>query len=111
MQVEGADAALERVACPPLLLQPLVENALRHDLDCSEGPSDIRLSFIREEAALLVRVSNPTHGDRPANPGAGLGLANTRERLRLVHPEASLHAGRQGERFVAEVRLPLAQPE
>jgi hypothetical protein len=109
MHVDGAGEALERIACPPLLLQPLVENALRHDLDCSEGPSDIHLSFIREEDALLVRVTNPARGDVPANPGAGLGLANTRDRLRLMHPEAALSAGRQGERFVAEVRLPLAQ--
>ncbi|WP_229413008.1 sensor histidine kinase [Massilia alkalitolerans] len=111
MHVDGAGEALEHIACPPLLLQPLVENALRHDLDCSEGPSDIHLSFIREHDALLVRVTNPARGDLPANPGAGLGLANTRDRLRLMHPEAALFAGRQGERFVAEVRLPLAQAD
>ncbi|KFI06939.1 histidine kinase [Massilia sp. BSC265] len=107
MHIDGAGDGLENIECPPLLLQPLVENALRHDLDCSEGPSDIHLSFIREDDALLVRVANPARCDAPANPGAGLGLANTRDRLRLMHPEASLHAGRQGERFVAEVRLPL----
>ena len=111
MHIDGAGEALEHIACPPLLLQPLVENALRHDLDCSEGPSDIHLSFIREHDALLVRVTNPARGDLPANPGAGLGLANTRDRLRLMHPEAALFAGRQGERFVAEVRLPLAQAD
>lgn len=109
VHVEGAGELLGRVACPPLLLQPLVENALRHDLDCSEGPSDIHLSFVQEREALLVRVTNPARGDASANPGAGLGLANTRDRLRLMHPEAALSAGRQGGRFVAEVRLPLAQ--
>jgi len=108
VHVEGNDAALADVACPPLLLQPLVENALRHDLDRSEGPSDIHLAFIREDGAMLVRVTNPIKGAGPANPGAGLGLANTQDRLRLMHPEATLLAGRQGERFVAEVRLPLA---
>lgn len=109
MHVDGAGEHLHEIDCPPLMLQPLVENALRHDLDCSEGPSDIHLSFIREDGALLVRVTNPARSGAPANPGAGLGLANTRDRLRLVDPEASLHAGRQGERFVAEVRLPLAR--
>jgi two-component system, LytTR family, sensor histidine kinase AlgZ len=109
MHVDGDGPHLIDVDCPPLLLQPLVENALRHDLDCSEGPSDIHLSFIREQDALLVRVTNPARSGAPANPGAGLGLANTRDRLRLLHPEASLQAGRQGQRFVAEVRLPLAR--
>ncbi len=111
MHVDGADALLGEVDCPPLLLQPLVENALRHDLDCNEGPSDIHLSFIREGGALLVRVTNPVACDTAANPGAGLGLANTQDRLRLTCPDASLRAGRQGERFVAEVRLPLARKE
>ena len=109
--IEGGGELLQQVACPPLLLQPLVENALRHDLDCSEGPSDIHLSFIEEGEALLVRVTNPARDGRPANPGAGLGLANTQDRLRLMHPDASLRAGLQGERFVAEVRLPLGRQD
>ncbi len=110
MHIEGEGRLLQDIACPPLLLQPLVENALRHQLDCCEGPSDIHLSFVREEKSLLVRVSNPVGLGTPANPGAGLGLANTQDRLHLMHPEASLRAGRQGERFVAEIRLPLAGP-
>ena len=109
MHIDGAGALLDDVACPPLLLQPLVENALRHDLDCTSGPSDIHLSFIEEEKALLIRVTNPARDDVPANPGAGLGLANTQDRLRLMHTRASLQAGRQGDRFVADVRLPLDQ--
>ena len=108
VHVEGADDLLHEVACPPLLLQPLIENALRHDLDCRAGPGDIRLCFAREGADLAIRVTNPAGGGMSPNPGAGLGLANTRARLRLMHPGAALHAGLVGERFVAEVRLPLA---
>ena len=108
MHIAGADERLDEVACPPLLLQPLVENALRHQLDCSEGPGDIHLAFIRDSDALLVRVCNQVAQDAPPNPGAGLGLANTQDRLRLTHSDATLRAGRQGEHFVAEIRLPLA---
>ena len=109
IRIKGASSLLERVECPPLLLQPLVENALRHDLDCSSGPSDIDLCFSEEGSALLIRVTNPVRDDVSANPGAGLGLANTQDRLRLMDAHASLHAGRQGDRFVAEVRLPLGR--
>jgi hypothetical protein len=109
VSIEGADDALHDVDCPPLLLQPLIENALRHDLDCHDGESDIILSFAREDGALLIVVSNQVNAATGANPGAGLGLANTRDRLRLMDPQASLQAGRQGMRFVAEVRLPLEQ--
>ncbi|WP_332877620.1 sensor histidine kinase [Massilia sp. S19_KUP03_FR1] len=105
--IRGDDAALDRVACPPLLLQPLVENALRHDLDCRPGDGDITLAFAREAGFLCIRVSNPASDGVGANPGAGLGLANTRARLALLDPDAALVAGREGARFVAEVRLPL----
>lgn len=107
VRIEGDDELLHLVACPPLLLQPLIENALRHDLDCHDGPSDIRLRFARHGNDLLIRVCNPVSAQVSPNPGAGLGLTNTRDRLGLMNPDASLLAGPQGDRFVAEVRLPL----
>jgi hypothetical protein len=105
--IEGDGPFLHDVDCPPLLLQPLIENALRHDLDCHQGPSDIRLSFARDGDVVSISVTNPASAQVSPNPGTGLGLANTRDRLRLMHPAASLRAGLQGDRFVAEVRLPL----
>jgi sensor histidine kinase YesM len=111
VHIDGAGDLLHEVACPSLLLQPLIENALRHDLDCREGPSDIRLGFAREGDTMCIRVTNPAGATVSTNPGAGLGLANTRDRLRLMHPAASLQAGLQGDRFVAEVRLPLTDPD
>jgi hypothetical protein len=111
VQIEGDDELLHAVECPPLLLQPLIENALRHDLDRHAGPGDIELRFARAGDALSIRVTNPANAGVSPNPGAGLGLANTRDRLRLMHSTATLHAGlqegTQGTRFVAEVRLPL----
>ncbi len=107
VHIDGESRLLHEVACPPLLLQPLIENALRHDLDCREGPSDIRLRFVPEGEALAIQVTNPVSAYASPNPGAGLGLANTRERLKLMHPTASLSTSLHEGRFVAEVRLPL----
>lgn len=108
VSIEGAGGYLHEVTCPPLILQPLLENALRHDLDCREGQGDIRVRFAREDGALSIRVTNPASGQASPNRGAGLGLANTRDRLRLMHPAASLAAGLYEGLFVAEIRLPLA---
>jgi hypothetical protein len=111
VSIDGESHLLHEADCPPLLLQPLVENALRHDLDCHGGPSDIRLRFERSGESLLIQVSNPMNVSvstaASPNPGAGLGLSNTRDRLRIMHPGASLQAGPADGRFVAEVRLPL----
>jgi two-component system sensor histidine kinase AlgZ len=63
---------LHDVDCPPLLLQPLIENALRHDLDCREGPSDIRLRFAQRRV-----MCDPRH-----QPGQRAGVAESRHRAR-----------------------------
>lgn len=108
IRIEGDDEAVRQGECPPLLLQPLIENALRHDLDCHDGPGDIRLSFQRTASELLIRVMNPVSAWTSPNPGTGLGLNNTRARLALAHPRASLRTERQDGTFTAEISLPLA---
>jgi hypothetical protein len=109
VRIDGESRLLHEVDCPPLLLQPLIENALRHDLDCRHtgAPSDIHLGFVQDGEVLAIRVTNPVSAHASPNPGAGLGLANTRERLKLMHPTASLSTDLRDGRFVAEVRLPL----
>lgn len=103
--VQGGD-------CPPLLLQPLIENALRHDLDCHEGQSDIRISVQRDGAQLHIRISNPVTPGATPNPGLGLGLANTRARLQLAYRgAASLHSAARDGRFEVEIRMPFHAQE
>jgi two-component system sensor histidine kinase AlgZ len=111
VHVQGDLEGLHQLPCVPLLLQPLIENALRHDLDCHDGPSEIRLNFKPDGDAMVIEVSNAASAHVSQNPGAGLGLANTRERLRLMNPAATLRAERDGNRFVVEVRLPLTEPD
>ncbi|WP_343728291.1 histidine kinase [Duganella sp.] len=106
IRIDCDDLQLHEALCPPLLLQPLIENALRHDLDCHAGRSDIRVQITRDGETLRITVSNPVNAEAPANPGTGLGLKNTRERLTIFSPSAALHAGRRGQRFYAEIQLP-----
>jgi two-component system sensor histidine kinase AlgZ len=108
IRIDGDDEEVRQGECPPLLLQPLIENALRHDLDCHDGAGDIRLSFQRTAGELLIRVMNPVSAWASPNPGTGLGLANTRARLALLDPRASLRTGSVDGTFTAEISLPLA---
>jgi two-component system sensor histidine kinase AlgZ len=108
IRIDGDDEDVRRGECPPLLLQPLIENALRHDLDCHDGQGDIRLSFERTADELLIRVMNPVSAWASPNPGTGLGLSNTRARLALADPRASLRTASQDGTFTAEISLPLA---
>ena len=69
---------------PPLLLQPLVENAIKHGVEPSATGAQVKISTERRGGAVVIKVTNTT----PAGTGErgnGLALANVRERLLLLH--------------------------
>lgn len=92
---------------PVMLIQTLVENAIKHGIAPLKQGGDLLISARVEEEHLIVRVSNP----RPAATvtGEGLGLKNSSERLRLLFgSRAHLNLDlSQADKAIAEVRLPL----
>jgi signal transduction histidine kinase len=68
---------LRVVPCLPLLLQPLVENAIKHG--GAGSAVEVRLEAVREHGRIRIQISNPVRVGSP--PGSGVGLANVRERL------------------------------
>lgn len=99
---------------PALLLQPLVENAVRHGVARRSGAGTIRIAAREDASSLFIEVEDACEGDPvPANEkGSGIALATLRERLeRLFGDRAAidLQVGEQGAR--ASVRLPLASGE
>lgn len=92
---------------PPLILQGLVENALKHGIDTLEAGGEIRVEAYRSGEALVLRVSNPGTLN-PTRVGLGLGMANSRARLRLVFGELASLDLKEASRgtVVAEVLVP-----
>jgi hypothetical protein len=99
----------EAVLChvPPLLLQPLVENAIKHGIqDCIDGGA-IRIEARRENGLLRVVVENPVDPEAPSRRGQGVGLANVRRRLEVFGArDAQLSSVRAGEKFRVTLTLP-----
>lgn len=107
VQVVGAEDAVLTCHCPPLLLQPLIENALRHDLECYKGVGDIVLAFHHSERGLRCIVSNPVHEGITVKAGFGLGLKTLRARLvSLYQGQARLTTAIEAGRFSVEIFLP-----
>lgn len=68
------------VAMPPMLLMPLVENAIKHGVEPKPGLVRVEVNVHRLDGRLLVRVSDDGAGFR-IDAGSGIGIANVRERL------------------------------
>jgi sensor histidine kinase YesM len=99
------------VRVPNLLLQPLVENAIKHGIAKRAGGGEVHISGVRENGSLCVRVYNDGP-DIPIDWGAptsGVGLGNLRARLKILHEDAArLELAPKGPNGVeVMVRLPL----
>jgi signal transduction histidine kinase len=105
------EAGLERAAVPPLILQPLVENAVRHGNATRLGRGRVEVRARAEGRALVLTVED----DGPGAPAdvdplrSGVGLSTTADRLRLLYGTAGALAVQPaaGGGFAVTARLPL----
>ncbi|MEL1264167.1 sensor histidine kinase [Pseudoxanthomonas putridarboris] len=108
----GIDEDCWRALLPSLLLQPLVENAIKYAVAKQVAGGLLRIEAEREGAQLILRViddgpgCNSLEGDT-LPPGKGVGLRNTRERLNVLYGEAGGFSVRNRERGIeVTLRLP-----
>ena len=99
-------------AVPPLLLQPLVENAVRHGIAELVAGGRIDVSAARRGDAVVVTVENPCDPERRVRAGAGVGLANVRSRLATAFGAGGrVEAAERDGRFRVELSLPATEIE
>jgi LytS/YehU family sensor histidine kinase len=94
---------------PPLLVQPLVENAIRHGIAPLVEGGTVRLDVRRDGPAIEILLENPVDaaGAASAREGAGLGLENVRSRLsRIFANESHVDVIRESGRFLVRLRFP-----
>ena len=101
-------AELRGVLVPTFILQPLVENALKHGLSKRKQGGTVSIRAYREGDLLHLEVEDDGEGPPPFH-GDGVGLRSVRERLHLLHGErAHFSFGRlPGKTTLAALRLPL----
>jgi signal transduction histidine kinase len=103
----GIDPSLRDVLLPPLLLQPLVENAIEHGIEPALDGGEIRVDAERIGADLILRVTDNGKGLTDGAP-EGVGLSNVRARLAgLYGDKARLSLfSNPAQGVIAELRLP-----
>jgi hypothetical protein len=106
LETDVSDAALA-AAVPPFILQPLVENAIRHGVASSPSGGDVAVRIARDDGIVTLSVTNTiAAGAAPAGM-AGTGLQRLRDRLALKYPP--MRAGvvvATGTKFAVTVTLP-----
>lgn len=101
------DAQADAARVPPLLLQPLVENAVRHGVEPNDDGGELEVSTLRRGDEVEIRIVN-TVGAPARTQGHGLALRNVRQRLKLMHDVAARFDIDSTEtRFALRILVPL----
>jgi LytS/YehU family sensor histidine kinase len=100
------DESLDSIEVPPLLLQPLVENAIKHGIAPSIPGGELILRAQAQDGAILLEVWNSGEPYREDEVGRGIGVKNLRSRLSLhFGAGASFTIGPAGQGTLARIRL------
>ena len=110
------DIAASGARLPPLLLQPLVENAVKHGVEPSPKGGKLRIRTERRGGRVVIEVTNTLPplrwAEQPLPRGHGIALANVRDRLRLLHDmEAQFRAGVDQDNYRVRIDIPAPEKE
>jgi two-component system, LytTR family, sensor histidine kinase AlgZ len=101
------DAQCRACPVPPLILQPLVENAITHGVAPMLEGGTIRIEARHQGPALKIFIENPFEPQGSGGNGAGLGIKNVRMRLaNLFNGDARVNVHEDGQRFRIELQIP-----
>jgi hypothetical protein len=99
-----------RFPCPPLLFQPLAENAVHHGVEPHADRCTIDIALEYAAGVVCLRIANPVSAG--ARSGHGLGLNATRERLAILFgPRADLSIETDQHDYTVSLRFPAGGPE
>jgi len=119
--VKELDAASLDMMVPSMLLQPLVENSIKHGLASKIEGGSIFLRSRMDDSKLIIEVEDDGVGmgsaqflEKPTGlGGTGIGMANVAERLKVLYSDTARMTidSREGKGTLVRLRLPLVQPE
>lgn len=107
--VQQIDKEALELKLPGLILQPVMENAVKYSIYQITGKTDIELVCKSQPGLLFITVKNPYDPDAGLNKGAGFGLQNIRNRLRIIYNRDDLMDIQKDLHFF-EIRIAIPQP-
>ena len=100
---------LGSILVPAMVLQPLVENALQHGVEPVDGVTHVSIAALRRGDSLILTVADDGAGLVHGEVADGVGLRNTRDRLKHLYGDAArlVLRARDGRGVISEVTLPV----
>lgn len=104
--IEEVDSAVLDFFVPSMILQPIIENAIKYGVQNSSSATNINLTITHDQGGILIRLTN-NNASGSVQTGTGLGLANLRRRLELIYKEKELlNTGLHDDIFTVEIKIP-----
>ena len=104
---QNIEESVRAYRVPPLLLQPLVENAVTHGVGHLLDGGVVQIAAKRDGERVRIHVENRCDPDRPSSGGEGIGLSNTRRRIDAFYGDtARLEIVDEPRRFCVDLALP-----
>jgi two-component system, LytTR family, sensor histidine kinase AlgZ len=93
---------------PPLILQPLIENAVYHGIEPHHGSGTLTILIKTSGKQIKITLTNPYHSESTHVSGNRMAIANIKERLQLhFDAEAGLRAEVNGARYIVSINMPI----
>ena len=112
LTVERAiDERCESCRVPPLILQPLIANAITHGVAPLIDGGTVRIAARQHGGSIKIVIENPFEAESAGRNGTGLGIRNVRMRLaNLFSDDARMDVNQDGKSFRVELQLPCEEP-
>jgi len=110
--VEDIDKYCSEIEVPSMILQPLLENAVKHGVYESIDKVVIKLTCRQEKDYLRLNVTNNFDPESVSTKGEGIGLKNIKSRLKLIYNQENLLSSRKENNFfIVDIFIPFALKE
>lgn len=102
------DPNMHEVKFPPLMLQTVVENAIKHGISKLTEGGKVTVSAKKENENYIIQVTNPGTLEKTGQDNRGIGLLNTLKRLRLLYGKnANVELFEKDGKVFSELRIPV----
>lgn len=108
MYTQEIDETLLQNSVPPLLIQTLVENAIKHGVSKKTEGGEVSLRIFKDGTNLYINIYNVGEYNPSNGTNSGIGLDNAKQRLNIIYgDQAEFHIGNYEGKVLTEVKIPL----